>query len=44
LKLKKAALQMGLTINEEKTKYMEVSSNKIKEKHIITDKKKDRSK
>jgi hypothetical protein len=30
VKLKKAAPQMGLTINEEKTRYMEVGSNKPK--------------
>jgi hypothetical protein len=38
--MKKAALQMGLTINQEKTKFMDVSSNKTKEKHIIIDNKK----
>jgi hypothetical protein len=26
---------MGLAINQEKTKFMEVSSNKTKEKHIM---------
>jgi hypothetical protein len=30
---------MGLTINQEKTKVMDVSSNKTKEKHIIIDNK-----
>jgi hypothetical protein len=30
---------MGLTINQEKTKFIEVSNNKTKEKHIIIDKK-----
>jgi hypothetical protein len=37
--LKKAALHVGLTINQEKPKFMEVSSNTTKEKHIIIDNK-----
>jgi hypothetical protein len=31
---------MGLTINQEKIKFVEVSSHKTKEKHIIIDNKK----
>jgi hypothetical protein len=31
---------MGLTINQEKTKYMEVSNNKTREQYIIIDDKK----
>jgi hypothetical protein len=38
-KIKKAAQPMGLTINRKKTKFMEVSNHKTKEKHIITDNK-----
>jgi hypothetical protein len=33
---------MGLTINQEKTKFMEVSNNKTKEQYIIVDNKKNR--
>jgi hypothetical protein len=42
IKLKKAAQQMGPTINQEKTKFMEVSNNKTKEQYIIIDNKKNR--
>jgi hypothetical protein len=35
----KKAQQMGLNINHAKTKYVEVSNNKTKEKHIIIDNK-----
>jgi phage major head subunit gpT-like protein len=37
MKLKNSAKQMELTIYQEKTKRMEVSNNKTKEKHIIID-------
>jgi hypothetical protein len=39
IKLKKVAQQMGLTINQKKTTFMEVSNNKTKEKYIIVDNK-----
>jgi hypothetical protein len=33
---------MGLTINQEKTKFMEISNTKTKEQYIIIDNKKNR--
>jgi glutamyl-tRNA reductase len=38
-KLKKAAQQIGLAINQEKTKFMEVSNSKTKQKYITIYKK-----